>query len=402
MDYDIPRGRSPSQGLSNHLSPRPSPQRYHDATSELGLDPAVQNSTFTTGKFTSQERSLSSLQYPSAYPDPAAQTHTLPQATGADSTLYQNSHFNQNPFQNNQSVGFQDGQTFDNQFLQDTDELRFAREDTSMQGHLSNTSFALNPAFDSDQQSNVNPANLSKMPSSHASTPPNLLSPENHSSPGQPGSPASTQGQFYTPQHSRQQSLDPASAAYPPGSGTSDWQGMTFQHHRRAPSDQSDFSSNAPSPFLPHTELGDSIERGHSPMMGAQQDGLNAFGIENFSISDQQQPQVSPGHSPYISPRLIPQQNQGLGMAPDFMLQQGMQDHMPGPGSEIYTTQPDESFRNMSQMHARHTSIVSDMGQADQFPAPTINIEPAPVSRQGSFESEMNNLGDNLSPPASL
>lgn len=137
-------------------------------------------------------------------------------------------------------------------------------------------------------------------------------------------------------------------------------------------------------------------------MMGAQHDGLNAFGIEDFSINDQQQPQVSPGHSPYMSPQLMPQQNQGLGMGSDFMLQQGMQTHVVGPGPEIYTTQPDDSFRSMSHLHARHASIVSDMGQADQFPAPTINIEPAPVSRQESFEPETNNLGDNLSPPTSV
>lgn len=400
MDYDIPRGRSPSQGHSNHISPQPSPHRYHDANSDLGLDPAVNNSTFTTGKF-AQGGTDPSLHYPSPYLDPSAQSQTLPQNTGVDSTLYQNSHFNQSAFQNNQPLDFQGAQTFDNPFLQNSAEFLFANENIDMQGHYSNTNFALDPAFGPNQQSNISPANLSKMPHPHTSTPPDLLSPENHSSPGQPGSPASIQGQFYTPQHSRHQSLDPASAAYSQGPGSTDWQGMSFQHHRRAPSDQSEISSNAASPFLPHAEVGESVEKIHSPMMGAQQDELNAFGIENFSINDQQQPQVSPGHSPYISPRLIPQQNHGLGMGADFLLQQGMQNHMPGPGPEIYTTQPEESFRSMSQMHARHTSVVSDMGQADQFPAPTINIEPAPVSRQASFEPEMSNLGDNLSPPTS-
>jgi transcription factor CRZ1 len=138
-------------------------------------------------------------------------------------------------------------------------------------------------------------------------------------------------------------------------------------------------------------------------MIGAQHDGLNAFGIEDFSINDQQQAQVSPGHSPYMSPRLMAQPNQGLGMGADFMLQQGMQHHIVGPGPEIYTTPAEDSFRSMSHMHDRHPSVVSDMGQADQFPAPTINIEPAPISRQGSYEPEANNLlCDNLSPPASM
>jgi transcription factor CRZ1 len=129
-------------------------------------------------------------------------------------------------------------------------------------------------------------------------------------------------------------------------------------------------------------------------MMGAQHDSLNAFGIEDFSINDQQQAQVSPGHSPYMSPRLMAQPNQGLGMGSDFILQQGMQPLMLGPGPEIYATQPEDSYRN--------PSIASDMGRADQFPAPTINIEMAPVSRQVSFEPETNNLGDSLSPPASM
>jgi transcription factor CRZ1 len=397
MESDIARGRSPSQGHSNHISPQPSPRRYHDASSNLGLDPAVNHSTFSTAKF-AQGGTSSSFQYPSSYLDSSAQSQNHPQATAAEGAIYQNNQYNQNAFQNSQDLDFQDNQTFDNPFLPNSDEFLFANENSNMQGDFSNTNFALDPAFDPNQQSNVNPANLSKM-SSHMSTPPNLLSPENHSSPGQPGSPASTQGQFYTPQHSRHQSLDPASAAFPPGSTPNDWQGMSFQQHRRAASDQSDISSNAPSPFLPHAEIGESIENSHSPMMAPQHDGINAFGIENFSINDQQQAQVSPGHSPYISPRLLPQQNQGMGMAPDFMLQQGMQTHMPGPGPEIYTSQPDESFRSMSQMHARHTSVVSDMGRADQLPAPTINIEPAPGSRQASFEPESGNLGDNLSPP---
>lgn len=398
MDYDIPRGRSPSQGHSNHISPQPSPHQYHDASSKLGLAPAVNNSVFTTGKF-AQGGTASPLQYPLSYQDPSSQAQSIPQTTGGESTIYQDSELDHNAFQNNQPLSFEGCHTFNNPFLQNNTNFIFGNESANIQGDFGENNFALGPAF--DQQSNINPATLSKMPSSHASTPPNLLSPENHPSPGHSGSPASTQGQFYTPQHSRHQSLDPASAAYPAGAGSTDWQGAAFKQHRRAPSDQSDISSNAPSPFLAHAEVGEPMDNSHSPMMGAQQDGLNAFGIENFSINDQQQPHLSPAHSPYISPRLVPQQNQGLVMEPDFMLQQGMQSQIPGAGPEIFAAQPEDSFQSMSQLHARHTSVVSDMGQADQYPAPTINIEPAPVSRQASFEPETNNLGDNLSPPAS-
>lgn len=402
MGYDIPRGRSPSQGHSNHISPQPSPHQYQNASTKLGPGPAVNNSVFIAGEF-AQGGTPSSIHYHPTYPEFPLQAQTLPQTTtGRDSTLDQSSDFCLGAFQNTESLSFEDTQTFDNPFLQNNTAFFFADGDTNLRGDFSDNNLALDPPFDPTQQPNINPATLSKMPPSNTSTPPNLLPPENHSSPGHPGSPTSTKGQFYTPQHSRHQSLDPASAAYRAGPGLTDWQGVAFQQHRRAASDQSEISSNAPSPFLPHAELGDSMENGHSPMMSAQQDGLNAFGIENFSINDHQQAQVSPGHSPYISPQLTPQPNQGLGMGPDLMLQQGMQNHIPGAGPEIYTTQPEESFASMSHLRARHTSVVSDMGQADQFPAPIINIEPAPVSRQASFEHESNNLGDNLSPPASL
>lgn len=75
---------------------------------------------------------------------------------------------------------------------------------------------------------------------------------------------------------------------------------------------------------------------------------------------------------------------QGLGVQHDMMLSQGMQ-------APEYTTQP---------AHLRHQSVI-EMGQADQFAPPTINIEPAPVSRQASFGPQGENLEGALSPPNS-
>lgn len=248
--------------------------------------------------------------------------------------------------------------------------------------------YTYDQSFEAHQQANINPAELSKMssPQDHAS--PNLLSPDNANSPGQPASPTSTNGQYYTPQHSRHQSLDPSSAYAVP----SEYQNAAFQNfqHHRTPSNQSEVSSNTGySPNLGHPEVFDSVENHASPYMHPQPDTSNDYGLGAFSL----QPQPSPGHSPYVSPRLMP--NQGLGLGQDLLLNQP-QSQMPGP--EIYTSQA-ESYSNMPPAHNRHGSTLSDMGQADQFAPPTIQIDPAPVSRQNSFEPGNNPFGDgNLSP----
>jgi transcription factor CRZ1 len=230
-------------------------------------------------------------------------------------------------------------------------------------------SYSLDPNYNMNQQSNVNPADLSKVstPQDHQS--PNLLSPENHSSPGpQPGSPASTNGQFYTPQHSRHTSLDPKSAY-------GDFSGVNFQQHQRAPSDHSDVSSASHSPYLAQAELAP-VESNRSPFLAAQQDTSNTFGMDQFSIGDT-----------YRSPRLMPEmEGQGLGVQQDVL-------QMRPP--EVYATQAE--FPG----HLRNQSVVSEMGQADQYAPPTINIEPAPVSRQASFGPHGEHFDGALSPPNS-
>ncbi|RMD39747.1 hypothetical protein DV735_g5393, partial [Chaetothyriales sp. CBS 134920] len=237
--------------------------------------------------------------------------------------------------------------------------------------------YSLDPTFNVNQHNNINPADLSvSTPDDQQS--PNLLSPE-HSSPGpQPPSPASTNGQFYTPQqHSRHTSLDPSSAY-------GDFQSAGFQHHRRAPSDHSDVSSASHSPYLAHAEA---AEPNHSPFLTAQQDSNNTFGIDNFSIAEQ--------NVPYRSPRLMPQMDQGqhgLGVGHEMLLSQGMGI---APRSELYTTSVD-----LYSDHLRNQPLATEIGQADQFAPPTINIEPAPVSRQGSFGPQGEQLAGTLSPPS--
>ena len=375
-----PRGRSPSQGNRHHISPIPSPHIFHDPSQSLSFDPAVGVNTFTTGPFNTSQ------QFSPPYLEASPSHHT--DRSSQDPSYYSNTQFNHQAFQDNQFSG----QSLDQGYTQS--DLMYQVGSMPNEFTSSQQQFQYDPSFDANQHSNVNPAELSKMssPQDHAS--PSLLSPDNHNSPGQPASPTSTNGQYYTPQHSRHQSLDPSSAYSVPG----EWQNPAFQQHRRAPSDQSDASSIAAySPNLGHPDVFDSVENQASPYMHAQPDTGNDFGMGAFTLH----PQPSPGHSPYISPRLIPAQNQGLGLGQDIMLNQS-QNQMGGhPGPEIYTTQA-EPYSNMGAMHNRHGSSLSDMGRADQFKPPEITIDPAPVSRQNSFEPGNNPFGEgNLSPRTS-
>lgn len=349
------RGRSPSQGRSQHISPIPSPHGYHDTVP--GVDPAV-HQALTSGKFNTSQQ----------YQNPFLDSQTI-QSQQGDNTLFSHDQFNQG-FSNDQftdptlSMGFNQES---NAFMYQNQAIP---QDWSQGGYSMNFS-------NIGQQTNINPADLSKASSPHDHQSPNLLNPDTHSSPGaQPGSPASINGQFYTPQHSRHTSLDPSSAYGDVMAGAN------FQNHRRAPSDVSDVSSTTHSPFLAHQDLDNS----HSPYLAAQQDTSNTFGIDNFTLGEQDS---------YRSPRLMPHMDHnqpGLGVNPgDMSLNQGM--GMAGP--EIYTSQVDSYGSN----HLRHLSTVSDIGQADQFAPPTINIEPAPVSRQASFGPQGEILEGALSPP---
>jgi transcription factor CRZ1 len=381
MDPNQSRGRPSFQGHNNRRSPTPSPHQYHDASSNLGLDPSIGPQTFTTGKFaTSQHFSPPYLE--SAHPQTS-------QSNTADASFYSHNPFHHNAFQDNQWAG----QALDASYA--SNEYMFQQQNMdNMQSNFHNE-YQIDNSGVSNQQSNVNPADLS---SPHGPSSPNLLSPENNASPPQPPSPASTQGQYYTPQHSRHQSLDPSSAAFGPG----EWQGMgpAFQGHRRVPSEQSDMSSNSASPYLTQHDVLESVESRPSPLLRPQQDGSSTFGLDTFSLADQ--PHISPGHSPYISPRLLPQQTHGLGMSQDALIaQHSVGQNNGGPGPEIYATQPDEAYTDISQVNNHRDSTVSEIGQADQLVTPSINIEPAPVSRQASFEVDNRNFADALQPPPS-
>ncbi|GAB7348096.1 hypothetical protein MBLNU459_g6121t1 [Dothideomycetes sp. NU459] len=260
----------------------------------------------------------------------------------------------------------------------------------------------------------------------HSPTPPHLLQPNmrrSSQSPSPHASPAFQQTPFHEPARPRSESLDPASAAYPPhGYHGSDWaSGHAFQGHRRTPSDAySDISSHSAhaSPYLGTSDSFDQVD--YSPMLNAQQDQVlfpEGLGLGHFSLSDtqlqlqqqqqqQQQAHLSPGHSPHHSPRLMPQmplmQQQTI---PDYAISNGfgnssdVSSQNVGQDYDMFPTIASEPFPQLST-----NTSPGDMGQADMMSPPEIKFDFAPPSRQPSFgppgaANSAVNLEDTLSPP---
>ncbi|KAI5303421.1 hypothetical protein KEM56_007562 [Ascosphaera pollenicola] len=238
----------------------------------------------------------------------------------------------------------------------------------------------------------INPADLSRQPSPNSSASPRP--PSVRYSNADPLSPASSPAPFYTPQHSRHTSLDPATAAYMANQHNPDWHGLLsephFRSHRshtRAPSEVSDVSSVAHSPF-PQNDTSD-YDNNHSPLLGATDSSFaeNTLGMESFTISDFQR-------SPYISPNLMPQQPSiDLGADANFML--GNNNNQSLQANDPFLS--DQSLNTLNAFSPSHMS--GDMGQAAQLTTPSINVEFAPPSRQASFGPKPEMSGDNLSLP---
>ncbi|MCJ1368254.1 hypothetical protein MMC16_007396 [Acarospora aff. strigata] len=431
MDAQHHRGRSLSAGHANHnINPSSSPHRYHDSSAGFGLDPSMNASTFNTSSFNNSNPSLSnggvSFNVPTPFINSTSQAPKYPQPNGSDNTFLQDQSLQQSfkqdhQFQNHPSpsqFGQQESSIqYSSNYLDPSttggfNDFPLYQNGSGGQEQTFDPSFLLDPELQrapQTQNPSINPAELmSNMssPNSHTPTPPNLLQPDLRSSSGQRASPSSNQSSLYTPNHSRHTSLDPSSAAFPLGQPPTDWTGMlgaaAFQGHRRAPSEHSDVSSSvAPSPFLVQQDSFESIDQNHSPHLNAQQDQTmyqDALAFEQFSLSDPQQLQqrISPGHSPYVSPRISPQHGLGISQENPFMLSQTTSNQFGvGPAPEIYTHQPEESFPSFQLRNGS-----TDLGQAAQMAPPEINVEFAPPSRQSSFEpTTANNDLDALSPP---
>lgn len=200
------------------------------------------------------------------------------------------------------------------------------------------------------------------------------------------------------------ESLDPSSAAYPQGNGT-EWLGMGgYRAHQRSPSDQlSDISSAHNSPYM---QTLDSFDHS-SPMLNPSADPSfsDGLGLGHFSLNDGHnaaQNFYSPGHSPHISPRLMPQQNElpaftadnNFGMVPAM----NGQFNQPNDAPEMFPSYGHDSFPAYG--HNQPTSP-SDLGAADQMSPPEISIDYAPPAKDNHVNRPSRSIadGETLSPP---
>lgn len=430
-------GRSPSGALkSRSVSPSPHPQYHpHDAVHGLGLDISVNTDPFSTAAFGnnlnagpsgSQSYAYPTTGYFSAAPvsqnlSPSDQTfnHGIPYSQSFETSfvnqLEQSSGLRALPPEDSFSNLLNSNPTdFDFSVYPNSDPAvtTNSSNDNSSNSNkqLGSLHFPDSLAHQQSQAVNqaVNPVDLiSRISSPPTSTPPQL-SPQDqqqqqeaqqHSSPGPMSPPMSAHGAYYTPQHSRHASLDPATAAYM--TGQSDWQAImrssAFQHYQRAPSEVSEVSSVAHSPYISQHESFDTSDANPSPLLAPQNDpGVydNALGIESFTLSEQQG--FSPAHSPYISPQLMPQQ--GADMVPNVPYLS-----TPQPPNPQYPTPPADIYGDGTggMMNVTQASSSSgDIGQASQMAPPSINVEFAPPSRAPTFgPSKPAADSDSLSPP---
>lgn len=422
--HDQVQGYGPTSGDVRHRSLSPAPhQQYHDPA-ELTLDPSMSaaftaNPSFDNTKIESGLGGTDAYGYnPATYLSAGPQTQSL--APSADQLFPPGVSTNNIPMSQPFDAGLVSqldsapgglqlpDENYANILNNNAGDLDF----NAYQNHSSNsatgseydTSLLLDPQMHQHPQSmhqGVNPADLVS-PNSNPSASSHPSSLDQQQSPGPLSAPGSTPGTYYTPSHSRHASLDPATAAYLSAQQNPDWQSLmnnsaAFQGHRRTPSEVSEISSTNHSPYLSQHEY-DGIENNASPSLTPQNDPTlydNVFGIESFTLSEQQQQQgFSPLHSPYISPRLMPQQ--GAEMVPNGQyLPPNMTSHFPSAPTDMYAMTTDD------MMNATMNSGSADIGQASQMAPPSINVEFAPPSRIPSFGPNKPAADlDSLSPPA--
>lgn len=423
--HDHTQGPGPVSAEIKRRSVSPSPhaqQQYHDPTAGLALGPSMSAAYGTNPPFdnSNADPSISgtesygysanylsglppqSLAPPSSQPfPPTPNTTNIAISQSFDPNMVE---------QLDPGVsGLQTGQlteNFSNLLNSSTGELDFSAYQNHSPHSASaseyDSSLLLDPQMHQHQQAMhqaVNPADLiSPISNPSACSRPPSQDPQ-QSSPGPMSPPGGTPGTYYTPQHSRHTSLDPATAAYLSAQSSQDWPSMinnsAFQSHRRAPSEVSEVSSANHSPYLAQHDY-DAIENNTSPSLAPQNDPAlydNALGIEQFTLSEQHQQGFSPAHSPYISPRLMPQQ--GTDMVPSIQYTSASNQFPPAP-IDMYEMPGDD-------MMGSHPA--GDIGQASQMAPPSINVEFAPPSRSPSFGPSFGPPKpvadlDSLSPPA--
>lgn len=421
MDAQHYRGRSPSVGHQPNQGIRqsPSPQPFQDQfsptdTSNAAVFPtqAYNHSSLSPVngagvQFNVHDPYLDSTSHQSGF-----QSHILP------SNDFGNQHFEQ-PYQandlipNNQQAPSQSNARQSNaQYPVDmiNVETNFGgfppqQDFGPKSGQYDLANFMLDPQLENGiqpQEQSINPADIMSNMSSPQNmnpTPPTLMPP--HTQGSEPPSPFIQQNtQQFSPHHSRHTSLDPTQA-FNNGQQQSDWSGMLqgpqFQRHRRAPSEHSDVSSSAhPSPYLAQQESFESYEHNPSPIMNPQQDTQlyqDGLGIETFNLSEPQSQNRSPGHSPFVSPRMSPQRGLSISHDTHFVPLVETQNNYNGGPASIKT----EAF---PQFPPEQRLGSNDYGQADQYDVPQINVEVAPSTRPPNMEpARFSNDLDALSPP---
>ncbi|KAI9751691.1 MAG: RAM signaling network component [Chaenotheca gracillima] len=416
------RGRSPSGGQRNpHLSNSSSPHPQGNNTSPgLGFHSSLDDiQRFTSNPLNNQANASGSNNQLYDSSPPFLTPNSQPQQfnTGLGQSQGFNSSQNGTPGSDRRShsPAFGLDEQPPSQFIdlpgdQSND---FPLFDNNINQDPSLNSFLLDPALQGSEPPNqsINPADLmSNMssPSQPVAAPsPGHFQMDRHSSPGHQTSPGMKQSTYRSGSRSRNTSLDPASAAFPQGQPPTDWTSMlgsnSFQSHRRAPSEHSELSSAAPSPYMPSAEAFDSIDQQHSPLFSAQQDPSlyqDALGIENFTLSDPSANHISPGHSPRMSPHISPPQGLSPISGGYAMFTQDVHGgaYHQRQSQEDYMNQGTEAFpsaQNMNDMNG----LSQEMGQATSMAPPEINIEFAAPARQNFEPRKSPGHGNGLSPP---
>ena len=372
--------RSPSVSVGQGGSHSSSPPHFGQHSPTLDSNGA----SFNPGMFASGMQGETSEQFNfsdhSGYLNPTPASQTFPQGTLSSNEF---SSGGQEAFKRN-SIS---GQRPSSLNLQNSNH-QFQTEYANPFPSAGSGSFVLDPALQSAGQQNqsINPADIMGGQEQGSNGQNTMHLPE------QPGlSPKQSpglHGGLYSPAHSRHGStLDPATAGLTQTTHGGEWSGMTASHfgHRRAPSEHSDVSSVAPSPYLKQEGF-ENYDNHHSPLLNPQQDPAayqNTLGMERFTISETSQQGLSPRMSPYPSPRMSPHQPVGLAPESQFILGSNDPSFVGGsPGPETYPN-PDQA---------------GDMGQVQQMEPPSINVTFAPTGQMDPNRNERN--VDALSPPS--
>ncbi|MBE7181713.1 MAG: C2H2-type zinc finger protein, partial [Terriglobus roseus] len=411
---DQQRGRSPSAGHQNHLrhTPSASPHNGYRQAQGLGVDQHLTNDTFSNN-FGDASFGVQNSFDPNEFLNTSQpQQDAFPAQTDIAQHTFLQAHSAPHSGRQSPSVNAQNNNDFTPDFLDPSGGTGNNFNDQFFAGAESLEQEFLDPQLLGGEQQNdasVDPTNLmNTMATQQSPTPPHMLQGGMDRRSVSPHiSPNLSQGAFPAPRHSRNASLDPSSAAFPQGLSAGWADGNQFQGHRRTPSDaHSDVSSAFNSPYLGGADSFEQPGDHHSPLLGAQQDPVmfqQIGGFENINLSDGslhghgQQQRISPVPSPHISPQIVPQQQQlpAFTSADNFGLSAGsLQNQYLGQGGSGDLFQAREGFPSLGQGGAG-----MDVGQASAMSPPEINIQPAPPSRQTSFEPSKDGSQDALSPP---